>query len=109
MLLEHFKFKEIPRVSQARSAVELSCKHERVIPSYILNHRTKIFKRIILLFKDFLLFKDYLQFKVKVNSDPTPSVLTMVMFSSWDWIISLTIARPRPVPLLSFPLEISDL
>ena len=46
---------------------------------------------------------------VKVNSLPTPSVLTTLIFSPCACMISFTIARPRPVPFLSFPLERSVL
>ena len=47
--------------------------------------------------------------RVKINSDPTPAVLTTSIFSPCAWMISFTIANPRPVPFLSRPLEASDL
>ena len=47
--------------------------------------------------------------RVKINSVPTPSVLMTLIFSLWAWMISFTMARPRPVPFLSLPREASVL
>lgn len=38
----------------------------------------------------------------KINSVPTPSVLTTLIFSPCSWIISFTMARPRPGAFLVF-------
>ena len=47
--------------------------------------------------------------KEKMNSVPTPSVLTTLICSSCAWIISFTMESPSPVPFLSLPLDRSDL
>ena len=44
---------------------------------------------------------------VKINSEPTPSVLTTLMFCLWVAMISFTMERPRPVPFRSLPRETS--
>ena len=44
------------------------------------------------------------RFNVKMNSEPTPSVETTLMFSSWAFRISLTIERPE-APFPSCPLR----
>ena len=46
---------------------------------------------------------------VKVNSVPTPCVLTTVIFSLCAVIISFTMERPNPVPFLSLPRKRSVL
>ena len=45
----------------------------------------------------------------KMNSLPTPGVLTTLMCSPWALTISLTMDNPRPVPFLSLPRDRSDL
>ena len=45
----------------------------------------------------------------KVNSLPMFSVLTTLIVSLCALIISFVIAKPRPVPCLSLPLEVSAL
>ena len=41
----------------------------------------------------------------KTNSVPTPTVEMTLMFSPCALMISLTMARPSPVPFLSLPRE----